>query len=112
MEIDRSIRAITPTTISGTTVFVSSGGGDGTGGGSVRTAISIAQSVVPGTITVPFPNVGTSIYGVSAYVIINGSLDLGIAKPRIPPDTDTRTSTSVQVIVYDTGILYTSIVLA
>ena len=111
-EIDMSLKAITPSTITGRTVFISGGGGGGGGSSSTITAISVIQAVTPGTVTVNFPALSSTNYAVHCYVRINGTLDIGIAQARVPPDTDTRSFTSVQVIVFDTGTLYTSIILA
>lgn len=93
---------------------ISSGGGSSGGGSSsfVGTAIMVTQPVTAGTVTVNFPALASTNYGVHGFVLLNGSTDIGIAKPRIPPDSDTRGLTSCQIIVYDSGLLYAFIVLA
>lgn len=110
-EIDRSIRAITPQSL-GRTVVVSGGGGAGGGGSFTGTAIMVTQAVTAGVVTVNFPALASTNYGVHGFVLLNGSTDIGLFKPKIPPDTDTRGFTSVQGTCYDTGILYAFIILA
>jgi len=110
-EIDMSLKAITPSTITGARILISSGGGSGGSVVSPRTSINIRQAVTAGTITVNFPTLGSTNYGVDAYVMRSSDLFLVVAQPRIPPDVDTRSFSSVQVIVTDTGILSTTITL-
>ena len=80
--------------------FVSSG----------RNALFVSTAVTAGTPTILFTDVGTSLYGVYGYVLKSNG-DFGLAVPQVPPLTDTRTSNSVQVTIYDTGTLLLFIVL-
>lgn len=98
------------TGIGGITVVNSSISGGG-GSASPRTSIHIEQAVGgAGTVVVVFPNVGTTQYGVMAYVLKDNG-DFSSAIPLVPPRSDSRATTQVQVDVQESGLLHTFVVL-
>ena len=67
--------------------------------------LGFSQAVVPGTVPISFTARANTNYLVDGYVLLADG-NRGIIRPRIPPLADTRTTTGVDVEVFDSGTLY------
>lgn len=94
----------------GSTIISVPIGGSGGAVPSGRDALFVNQSVTAGIPTISFADLGTALYGAYGFVLKSGG-DVGLAIPQIPPLSDSRTSNSCKVQVFDTGTLCLFIIL-
>lgn len=101
--------AISKARTGGTTVRISSGGGGGSSSSATVNIRYVTQAVTSGDNTINFTDVGTTSYMPigDLLTLVDGQLNRSIALPLIPPyATDTRTTSSVQFRVFDSGTIH------